>query len=123
MPLRSFSASSKRDVQLLAHVLGEEIPAQGQVAEELGGALLDDDDVGDVGPHVDQGDRLAEEDLGVVDLEGVLEGEDVDLDGLEVLAGLVDDVAVVGDLVLLGGDEEDVQVPVLAARGAALRTA
>jgi hypothetical protein len=53
----------------------------------------------------------------VIGLVCIQEGEGVHLDAQEVLLGLVDDAAVVGDLVILGGDEEDVQVLVLARTG------
>ena len=74
----------------------------------------EDVDVGDRGADVDQRDDAAGLDR-VVGLVGVLEGEGVHVHEDRRLAGLGDDARVVGDLVLLDGDQQDVHR--LAAAG------
>src|SRR5205085_11245940 len=80
--------------------------AAGDVAPERTGA---DVDVGHRCADVDQGQHLPLVDA-VVHLVAVLQGEGVDVDQHRDLAGLADHRGVVVDLLLLHGDEDDVDV-------------
>ena len=74
-------------------------------------------DVDRAGAGIEQHDHL----LGleaIIDLEGVLQRERVDVDDDRHAPGLRDDAGVVGDLFFLRGDEEHVHRPLLLAGGA-----
>src|SRR5438105_313224 len=99
-----------RDVELLLDLLGELVPAHGDVAGEGGETVRQHVDVHHRGAGVDEDHRLAAREV-VVDLEGVLHREGVDVDDHGNEPRLRDHRGVVVDHVLLGGDEEDVHLP------------
>ena len=101
-------------VQLTLQRVGVGVAANRDVAREERLAAAQDVDVDGARAEVDQRhDHVRVEP--VVDLVGVLQREGVDVDDDGRAAGLGDDAGVVGDLLLLRGDEEDVH----RARGGA----
>jgi hypothetical protein len=76
-----------------------------------------DVDVDRAGARIQQDDRLARLDA-VVDLEGVLQGEGIDVNDDGRAASLCDHPGVISDLLLLGRHQEDVH-RVAAAAGVA----
>ena len=98
------------DVELALDLLGDVVAAVGDVAGERAGAVGDDVDRRQAGPHVDDGEGLIRRDP-PVHLEDVLHGEGVDVDDQRLELGAAGDLRVVADLVALGGDEEQIDLP------------
>ena len=114
IPRLSASAVSYGTFELALQRVGVGVAADRDVAGEERLAAAQDVDVDGAGTEVDQRDDLQRIEA-VVDLVGVLEREGVDVDDDGLTAGLGDDARVVGDLLLLGRDQQHVH---RAGRGA-----